>query len=95
MRYTVDLAELAAGAEHLREVLRAKGFGVAHRLDPVARAVRGGVTSAVLEGVLQRWRGMERRAWDGVAEHAGHLTATVEAYAEVEARAVEALGDPP
>lgn len=95
MRYTVDLGELVAGADHLRAALRAKGLGVAHRLEPVARAIPGGVTSTALEGVLQRWRGMERRAWDGLAEHARHHDATVEAYAEVEARAVEALGDPP
>jgi hypothetical protein len=95
MRYTVDVGELSAAVEHLAAALRAKGFGVARRLEPVARALPGGATSAALQAVLERWRVRERLAWDAVAEHAGHLTATLEGYEQVEARAVEALGESP
>lgn len=95
MRYTVDLRDLAAGADHLRAAVRGKGTGVAQRLEPVARALPGGSAAAALDGVQQRWRGVERRAREALAEHAQHLVTTVEAYTEVEARAAEALGDPP
>lgn len=95
MRYTVDAGELSAAVEHLTAALRARGFGVARRLEPVARALPGGATTAALHAVLERWRVRERLAWEGVADHAGHLAATLEGYEEVEARAVEVLGDPP
>lgn len=94
MRYTVDLAEVGRAIDHVVRAMLGRRGGVSRHLDRVADGLPRGVTTGLLPDLAARWRARERRVEAGLADHAEHLRAAAEGYAQAEADAADAFEDP-
>lgn len=93
MRYTVDLAEVGRALDHVVRAMLTRRGGASRHIDRVADGLPRGVTTGMVPDLAARWRARERRVEVGLAEHADHLRAAGEAYAQAEAEAVDAWQD--